>query len=282
MILAAVLCTSPVLALAGTVGCHVDGDALIAADPLDPQAYIDYGEWLLKIGDLEKASAILEIGQVKGHPSPELLVSLGNVYKERGLVARAEKVTRSALVIDPEFVPAYLQLGEIYFVLGWPKSGLENLEQAVALAPDDVLPKVKLIGALLENRQNEAAQERCFEFLANFADSPDLWLSLGQIFEQQNEHQKAFTTYGQVLSLDPDRAEAFSRRGRLFCQFGQFGAAEESCRKALELDPDNSLAHAYLGIACSHLGQNDEARIHAEEAEKAGFNMTVVWKQLNQ
>lgn len=282
LVLAAIFCTGPILALAGTVGSQVDGNALIAADPLDPQAYIDFSAWLVKVGHLEKAAEILEIGQVKAHPSADLLVSLGVVYQDRDLVARAEKVTRAALVIDPEHVPAHLRLGEIYFKLGWPKSGLENIEQAVALAPDEVLPKAKLIGALLEARQNQAAEERCLEFLATFAESPDLWLALGQVFEQQIQHQKAFTTYGQVLTLDPTNAEAYSRRGRLFCQFGQFVAAEESCRKALELDPDNSLAHAYMGIACSHLGKSDQAKVHAERAEAAGFNMTVVWKQLNQ
>ena len=66
--------------------------------------------------------------------------------------------------------------------------------------------------------------------------------------------REAFTTYGQVMTLDPDNDEASARQGRLFCQFGQFTSAEAACRQSLKIDPDNSLAHAYLGIALSYLG----------------------------
>ena len=81
-----------------------------------------------------------------------------------------------------------------------------------------------------------------------------------------------------MLTIDPSNSLAYARQGRLFCQFGQFSSAEISCRKALDLEPDNALGHAYLGIACAKLGQNDEARIHAEIAEDAGLNMVSVWK----
>mgnify|MGYP001019769076 FL=1 len=107
-----------------------------------------------------------------------------------------------------------------------------------------------------------------------------LWLSLGQVFEKQDKLREAFTTYGQVLSLDPDQAEAYARQGRLFCRFGQYDAGRTACGKALEIDPQNMLAHAYMGIACSNLGDGETARKHAQIAESGGMNMTAVWKKL--
>ena len=207
---------------------------------------------------------------------------LSRAYEALELMARAESVTQEALAIDPQSVAAHQRMGEIYFRMGWPKSGLDSFRQAVALAPQETGPKVKLVGGLLEAGQLAEAEQACLEFVSVDADNVDLWLSLGQIFEKQEKPRVAFTTYGQVLVLDPENSTAYARQGRLFCQFSQFEAAETSCRKALELDEDNALAHAYLGIACSYLGRNNEARQHAAIAEKAGLNMLAVWRKIGQ
>ena len=98
--------------------------------------------------------------------------------------------------------------------------------------------------------------------------------------EQQKRLREAFACYGQAIVLDPSAAIPHSRRGLLFCRFGQFDAAEVSCRKALSLDKDNLVAHAYLGIACSYLDNGKDARKHARIAEAGGMNMGAVWDKL--
>ena len=207
-------------------------------------------------------------------------MALGRFYEKNGQTAKAESMTREALVLDPKHVAAHVRMGEMYMRLGWPKSAIESFTTATELAPQQTLPKVRLIGGLLDWGKLVEAEDQCLQFIAGDAENPELWLSLGQVFEKQDKLREAFTTYGQVLTLEPELAEAYARRGRLFCRFGQFSAGEESCRQSLVLDEDNLVAHAYLGIACSNLGNGDEARAHAHIAEAGGLNMTVVWKIL--
>ena len=262
------------------VHSKVEGQALIASQPLEPSSYEIYAKFLSIKGDWAEAADVLETGRIKAAPSAELLVVLGHVYEAQGLFARAESVTREALVLDPEHVPAHLRMGEIYFKLGWPKSGLESYRTAVALAPEDVEPKVRLVGGMLEAGLTAEAEEKCLEFISIQPEAPELWLALGIVFEKQDKKRQAFTTYGQVLTIDNENAMAYARQGKLFCEFNQFDAAEISCRKALELDDKNALAHAYLGIACSYLGQEEDARKHAIIAERAGLNMGSVWSKI--
>jgi len=270
-------------AAAGTVvNSRVDGEALIAEKPLEPSSYEIYARFLADNGAYKEAAQILEKGRTKALPSSKLLVALGEAYAAQELYSRAEAVTREALVLDGKNVQAHMQMGDLYFRLGWPKSGLESYQQAVALAPGDPAPQVRLVAGFLEAGQAARAEDTCLRFIADYPEQPDLWLSLGQVFEKQGKQREAFTTYGQVLTLDPQNSLAYARQGRLFCQFGQFESAESACRQALELDPDNSLAHAYLGIACSYLGNNEEARKHAQIAESAGLNMISVWKKIGQ
>ncbi len=265
-------------ALANPVNSRVVGESRIADFPEEALYYIQYADFLMKRGAYKDAADILQKGKVKATPSADLLVSLGEAYEAQNLMARAQSTTREALRVDPDHVRGHVRMGEIYFRMGWNKSGLDSFREAVDLAPGEDLPKVRLVGGLCEDYQLAAAEDQCLEFISTNVQSPDLWLSLGQVFEKQEKRRAAFTTYGQVLTIDPQNSQAYARQGRLFCEFGQFESAESACRRALALEPSNALGHAYLGIACAKLGQNDEARIHAEVAENAGLNMVSVWK----
>ncbi len=264
------------------VRSRVEGEALIAAKPQEPSSYEIYAQFLSGNGAYKEAAEVLERGQAKATPSAQLLVALSNAYEALDQLGKAEAIVREALVLDPANVQAHLQMGDLYFSLGWPKSGLDSYREACRLEPTDPAPMVRLVGGYLEAGQYPAAQEQCLQFIAQLPESPDLWLSLGQVFEKQGKRREAFTTYGQVLTLDAENATAYARQGRLFCEFGQYTSAEVSCRQALELDPELHLAHAYLGIALSYLGNREDARKHAVIAESGGLNMMAVWKKIGQ
>jgi tetratricopeptide (TPR) repeat protein len=279
----ALLCVAvnPVAAHALTVSSRADGEALIAAAPREARNYLACADWLEAQGDLHESAAVLEAGcRAADAPAPVLL-QLAGVQQRLGKLARAEAVAREALVLLPDLPEAHVRMGDIYLALGWPQSALESYEAAVRLGPGQTLPRVRLVAGLLEAGTIPAAEDRCLEYIAETPDDPQLWLALGQVFEKQDKLREAFTTYGQVLGLDPASAEAYARQGRLFCRFGQYSPAADACRKALQLDEGNLVAHAYLGIACSYLGDGEQARHHAQIAEAGGLNMTAVWKKLN-
>ncbi len=263
---------------AAPVYSRVEGELRIAEFPEEALYYIQYANFLMGKGEFKDAAHMLQKGKTRVTPSADLMVKLGEAYEGQGLMARAQSATEEALQVDPDHVLAHVRMGEIYFRMGRNESGLNSYREAIVLAPSEDLPKVRLVGGLCQDEQLVAAQDQCMEFISTNAQSPDLWLSLGQVFEVQEKRRQAFTTYGQVLTIDPENSQAYARQGRLFCEFGQFQSAESACRRAVELEPENALGHAYLGIACAKLGQNDEARIHAELAENAGMNMVSVWK----
>ncbi|RKZ15591.1 hypothetical protein DRQ50_07290 [bacterium] len=266
---------------AAEVSSRAQGQSLITAQPDNPGAYMTYAAFLADNGDPTEATRVLEKGRDRAEPSVDLNVALGNLYRDQKQWAKAETAAAAALVLRPDHTGALVLMGEIYFGRGRNSAGLESFRAAMASDPAATRPKVRLLGGLVEDGQLEAAEEQCLRFVSANTEDPDMWMALGRIFERQGKHREAFTTYGQVLSLDPDRARAYARQGKLFCEFSQFEAAEISCRRALDLDQDDALAHAYLGIALSHLGDSDAARLHAEVAEKAGMNMTVVWRKLD-
>lgn len=259
---------------------RVEGQALIAADPADPDAYIRYARFLQSVGDLKEAEEVLGVGRNKANPSVRLLVALGEVQEGQRQLAKAESTVREALALDSEYVPAHLLMGRLKFRLGLPQAGLRSYRTAHELAPTEPEPQVRLVEGMMANGMVADAEDQCLMFLADHGANPDLWLALGKVFEEQDKLREAFTTYGQVMTLEPESDEACARQGRLFCRFGQFEAAKASCERALEINPDNLIAHAYLGIAASRLGEGETARRHAKIAEAGGLNMASVWEEL--
>ena len=262
------------------IASKVEGRSLIAEEPLDPASYINFSRFLVKIGELKEAEEILEIGRNKANPSSNLLVELAVVYEDRNRLSKAEAAAREAVDLDPKNMDAHIRLGEVHFRMGAKKAGVGCYRRALALSPREALPRVRLVNGLMDIGETAEAEDLCLQFISTDPDNPDLWLALGRSFEKQGKNREAFTTYGQVLTLDPREAEAYARQGRLFCRFGQFDAAEDACRKALSLDQDNMVAHAYLGIACSYLDNGKDARKHARIAEAGGMNMSSVWEKL--
>jgi tetratricopeptide (TPR) repeat protein len=243
-------------------------------------------------------------------------VLLGDIYASMGWHQNALQSYTQALTLDPEQAHAWLQKGilltaehryqeagealvkardklesptEAFVALGRLRlaplrhaEAAQFFEFALAQVPEHQIAQQLLVFSLLGAEKPDTAERACREFLARHPDSSELLLYLGEALEQQDRLQEAFAVYGQVLDKNAGSAPAHSRRGRLYCRFKQFEAAAMECRTALSLDPDDALAHAYLGIACAWLGQREEARAHALKAEAAGMRMNTVWEKLKE
>jgi len=256
--------------------------ARIAAAPADPVGYLDLAAAAWRAGDTGAAARALEEGRRKATPSAPLLVELGRAYVALNRLADAEEAVQAALVIDPEVPGGQLQLGRVYGLIDWPLAAIECFERAVAQSPRDVSAQCALVEGLLAANRAPAAEKQCREFLSAGEGHAALWVSLGETLEAQEQLRDAFDAYGRALVADATHAGAHARRGRLFCRFGQFDAAATECRAALATDPDNALAHAYLGIAYSYQGQAEAAREHVLRAQAAGLNMEPALKRLAQ
>lgn len=224
----------------------VEGEALIAAQPDNPDAYITASGYARERGELATAVDILERG-------------------------RARVATSSALL---------LALGEAYWQLERHDDAVLQFRAAVDAEPSAVTPRCRLVTALAGTGDPQAGLRLCREYVVSEPERAEFQVALGECLERLDRTQEAFVAYGRALELDPTLAPAHSRRGRLLCKMGQHEAAAAACRQALQFDPENALAHAYLGIACSELGRYWEARIHAAAAEQAGLSMESVWDRV--
>lgn len=105
---------------------------------------------------LDKANAEFADAQLASAERPEAHVTLGAFYADRGLPAEAEAAYRTALRLDPRFVPAMVNLADLYRALQREPEGEQQLRQALLIEPDSAAASHSL-GLLLARTQRLAA-----------------------------------------------------------------------------------------------------------------------------
>ena len=91
-----------------------------------------------------------------------------------------------------------------------------------------------------------------FSLSATAADSPQDMLAAGRVDD-------AIAALNQRVASNPKDAEAFNLLCRAFFQYEDWDRAESRCKRATELDPNNSRLHRWLG------------RVYGEKASRANF-----------
>jgi tetratricopeptide (TPR) repeat protein len=91
---------------------------------------------------------------------PEGRVNIGTFYGNRGDTAKSEDEIRAAIRLDPFFLPAYVNLADLYRVTGRDADGEHVLRQGLAVAPQSGALHHALGLALVRlKRTDEALQE---------------------------------------------------------------------------------------------------------------------------
>ncbi len=109
---------------------------------------------------LDAACAEYEAAQRLNEDRPEGRASLGEFLARRGATDAAETEFRAGLKLDPQWVPLYVNLADLYRVEGREAEAAELLRQAIVVAPGAAAPRLAL-GLSLVRRKNysEALQQ---------------------------------------------------------------------------------------------------------------------------
>ncbi len=196
--------------------------------------------------------------------------NLGNAYRDKGMLNRAEEHLKTALQINPDYVVAYNNLGYTYYLKGRVDEAIEQYMHALALQPVNV----QALNNLGKAYGFKGEIDKAIKYLKTAISItssitsvyPEPYYNLGLAYLEKGAHDMAIKYMKAALQIKPDYAEAYNNLGYIYYQKGQVDEAIAQYRMAINLDHDIPGVHYNLSAAYRDKGLTDKAKEHYEKA----------------
>ncbi len=207
-------------------------------------------------------------GQVANYQEVEPYKRLAEECLVQGKIKEAIAICQQALKIRPDFIHAYVTLGNALQAGGKIEAAIRSYSQALELQPNFAEVRANIGSMYFKMGRLE---EAIAHYLQAIALSPDLagahW-NLGKVYHKHGDIQAAIACFQRTSELNPQLVGAdfhFNLANRLFAE-GKRDEAIESYEKALAIKPDWAEAYGNIGSARSQQGDHDAAIINYQQA----------------
>lgn len=177
--------------------------AAVQRCPTDERARCGYAESLWKRGSREEAVAHMEEAVRLSGNDPERQVQLGRMYFDLGQLARAANQAGRAIAANRESSSAWALRGDVLRAQGNREDALASYHRALSLQPN----------------------------------SPDVQLSLVELYSQLNRPDRALATLQSLIDAYPADdvpPEIRIREGLVLRKLGRYSAAADALAQAAE------------------------------------------------
>ena len=192
----------------------------------------------------------------------------------------AKKRFEQLLAINPRNATAWQALARLSAARGEdPEEASKLLAKAVAANQDDISSRLMLIEHFVRTKDNGRAMSAAQDAVARMPDSPDLTDALGVVQQASGNFSGAIVTFAKVGAMEPLSPRAQLRIAAVQMASRDNLAAEQSLRKALEIQPSNLEAQRQLIQLSVELKKFTEASRIAKAVQAqlpksaAGFTM---------
>ncbi|MGB7845621.1 MAG: tetratricopeptide repeat protein [Candidatus Acidiferrum sp.] len=198
----------------------------------------------------------------------------GEQLHRQGKNLEAVKSFQAAVQEDPEFALAYSRLAETNSALGYDPRAEQASRKALELDSQLPLAEKYLIEANHARvmKDNKKALEAYEKLAASLPGDNDVQFTLGNLYLDTSDFEKARAQFTKVLKNDPKNLTALLQTGWLEVQSGKPQAGLDPLNRALSLaiEVDNEEQKAQvlqiLGIAYDGLNKYDEALRNVQQS----------------
>jgi TolB-like protein/class 3 adenylate cyclase/Tfp pilus assembly protein PilF len=191
-------------------------------------------------------------------------------------VLRAQQLAEEAISLDPNYAYAYMTLGFAHGVSVWlgispspaesMKRCIELMQKAVALNDSSGEAHAGLGYWHVLARQYDKAVAEGERGMALEPNSAGVLHNYASILTYVGRREEAIPLFREALRLNPRPPNAYYRQfGIALRDSGQYDEAIALQKKAIEREPNDTLAYIVLASSCALAGREEEARAAAKE-----------------
>jgi len=249
----------------GSPGQPAPGAPAEAGAPAAPAAKspLETGRELLAKGDFAGAIAPLKEA-IAGNPDlSEAHRFLGHALLKVDNIAEAEPEIKKALELDPTILGANFDLAMVYIKKGRLMQAIPFMEKERDGSPDSEAV-LKTLGQLYsDTKQHDKAVEIFSKLVDQAPDNIEYYGFLADAYKQQGDTAKELETYQRMGAQDPS-GMAFYNLGNIMFNKSEIATAADAYKKAIEMAPDNAMAHYQLGLTYVNLAKFKDAVVELE------------------
>lgn len=249
-----------------------EGDGSTA---MNANLYLTLGVLHWRRGDYEKATKFLQtalqaaITMEDKWFEAECLNAIALVYSDLGRVDDAIEAYQQAILLAPDQIFPWNNLGNLYIKLGRNEEALSAFHKAIEHNPADAVSWNGLGNAYFKLGRVEeagATYRKAIELAPNFVQP---WNGLGNACDRLGQLDKAGEAYQKAAQLNGRSAQPWIGLGSIYTQQGSHAEALKAYQKAIDLDPKS--APAWNGLGDAYQGLND--RKNAQGAHQKAFEL---------
>lgn len=160
----------------------------------------------------------------------------------------AINIYKQALKMDPDYIEAYLNMGNVLQEKGELDAAIDSYNQALKFKTDYAEVYYNMGIALKKKGNLDAAifsNQQAIKIIPDYAEA---YNNMGNALKEKENLDAAINSYSKALQINPDYAEANYNIGNALKEKGQLGAAINSYKAAININPDYADAFCNLSI----------------------------------
>jgi Flp pilus assembly protein TadD len=216
----------------------------------------------IRINNGDPASAIVALRELV-RKQPDLLQAwllLANAYGVEGDAEAADRIYRQLETNYPQSPEFPLLRGILFVQQQQNAAARREFEQALKIAPDNLIALESLINLDLAEKQYTAAARRVQQKLQQHTNSAPLLVLWGKVLAAQGETNRAEAALTQAIALQPEAQSAYLLLAQLYVSAGQTRKALANLQAALAKDPNDAAALTLMGVIYDATKDFDRAR----------------------
>src|ERR1700722_14993674 len=235
-------------------------------------AALNQAKKLIQNGDPQGALALLQRADLSASDAADIHTLKGICFAVLGKPVESAAEFDQAIALRPNYAPTYLSSGLAFASFDNLDLALARLSTAMRLDPQ--LPGVRYNYALVLSRAGkfEESEKNVDLELAKKGPRTEPPLELWRLKARDAYYQRKWTdtidSYGKVLELQPDWAEAYAAIGEGLFSLNRNHESMAALTKAVSLDPGDGSSHLLLGKLYQDAGNQDHALQELEAAHR--------------
>jgi protein O-GlcNAc transferase len=218
----------------------------IQIDPKRPDFHFNLGAVLASLSRHDEAIECYKTALSLRPEYPQALSNLGNSLRAQGKFAQAADSIRHAIALRPDYAEAHNNLGSVLAAMRDYSAAVESFRTAASLRPTPPIFN-NLATALFDWRRYDeavAAAKSALKLQPNYLPAQR---TLADALAARGDLEEAIEIYQRLLSQNPSNpGSLYNALAGALKNIARLDQAIAAYRKAVELDPTDSIAHSNL------------------------------------